>query len=88
MLGSTGAGATAKELSLNSKPSCVKGSDSRGTKTTAVLEGDEWVINGSKIFITNGSVDISKGCTVQAVTGEEKMRHSKATVTTNYPVST
>lgn len=46
------------------------GSDSRGTKTTAVLDGDEWVINGSKIFITNGSVDISKGCTVQAVTGE------------------
>jgi alkylation response protein AidB-like acyl-CoA dehydrogenase len=47
------------------------GSDSRGSKTTAVLDGDEWVINGSKIFITNGSVDISKGCTVQAVSGEE-----------------
>jgi short-chain 2-methylacyl-CoA dehydrogenase len=44
------------------------GSDSRGTKTTAVLEGDEWVINGSKIFITNGSVDISVGSAVQAVT--------------------
>ena len=43
------------------------GSDSRGSKTTAVLDGDEWVINGSKIFITNGSSDISKGCTVQAV---------------------
>ncbi|PIY32268.1 MAG: acyl-CoA dehydrogenase, partial [Bacteroidetes bacterium CG_4_10_14_3_um_filter_42_6] len=28
------------------------GSDSRGSKTTAVLDGDEWVINGSKIFIT------------------------------------
>jgi short-chain 2-methylacyl-CoA dehydrogenase len=46
------------------------GSDSRGTKTTAIPEGDEWVINGSKIFITNGSVDISKGCTVQAVTSD------------------
>jgi len=43
------------------------GSDSRGTKTTAVLEGDEWVINGSKIFITNGSADISIGSAVQAV---------------------
>ena len=43
------------------------GSDSRGSKTTAVLDGDEWVINGSKIFITNGACDISKGCTVQAV---------------------
>ncbi|MCB2219489.1 MAG: acyl-CoA dehydrogenase family protein [Bacteroidetes bacterium] len=44
------------------------GSDSRGTKTTAVLENGEWVINGSKIFITNGSCDISIGSTVQAVT--------------------
>lgn len=43
------------------------GSDSRGSKTTAVLDGDEWVINGSKIFITNGASDISIGCTVQAV---------------------
>jgi len=47
------------------------GSDSRGSKTTAVLEGDEWIINGSKIFITNASVDISLGCTVQAVSGDE-----------------
>lgn len=43
------------------------GSDSRGSKTTAVRDGDEWVINGSKIFITNGASDISAGCTVQAV---------------------
>ena len=47
------------------------GSDSRGSKTTAVLEGDQWVINGSKIFITNGASKISKGCTVQAVSGEK-----------------
>ena len=44
------------------------GSDSRGTKTTAKLENGEWIINGSKIFITNGSCDISIGSTVQAVT--------------------
>ena len=30
------------------------GSDLQGIKTTARLEGDEWVINGSKTFITNG----------------------------------
>jgi len=30
------------------------GSDAGGTKTTAVLDGDEWIINGSKIFTTNG----------------------------------
>jgi len=47
------------------------GSDSRGTKTKAYLENGQWVINGSKIFITNGSVDISVGSTVQAVTGEK-----------------
>jgi alkylation response protein AidB-like acyl-CoA dehydrogenase len=45
------------------------GSDSRGSKTTAVLENDCWVINGSKIFITNGSAEINLGCTVQAVSG-------------------
>ncbi|TXS90909.1 acyl-CoA dehydrogenase [Parahaliea aestuarii] len=30
------------------------GSDVQGIRTTAVRDGDEWVINGSKIFITNG----------------------------------
>lgn len=47
------------------------GSDSRGTKTKARLEGDEWVIDGSKIFITNASHDISVGSTVQAVSGDK-----------------
>jgi short-chain 2-methylacyl-CoA dehydrogenase len=50
------------------------GSDSRGTKTKAHLENGNWVINGSKIFITNGSVDISVGSTVQTVTGEKDGR--------------
>lgn len=50
------------------------GSDSRGTKTKAYLENGEWVINGSKIFITNGSVDISIGSTVQTVTGDKDGR--------------
>ncbi|MBS4060260.1 MAG: acyl-CoA dehydrogenase family protein [Bacteroidetes bacterium] len=45
------------------------GSDSRGSKTTAVLEDDQWIINGSKIFITNGASEISIGSTVQAVSG-------------------
>jgi butyryl-CoA dehydrogenase len=30
------------------------GSDAGGTRTTATLDGDSWVLNGSKIFITNG----------------------------------
>jgi alkylation response protein AidB-like acyl-CoA dehydrogenase len=45
------------------------GSDAGGTKTKAVKDGNEWVINGSKMFITNGSTDACLGVTVQAVTG-------------------
>jgi len=45
------------------------GSDAGGSKTTAVLEGNEWVLNGSKIFITNAACDLSLGVTVQAITG-------------------
>ena len=46
------------------------GSDAGGTKTTAVKDGNDWVINGSKMFITNGSTDTCLGVTVQAVTGK------------------
>jgi short/branched chain acyl-CoA dehydrogenase len=46
------------------------GSDAGGSKTTAVLDGNEWVINGSKIFITNAASRISMGVTVQAITGK------------------
>jgi len=45
------------------------GSDAGGSKTTAVPDGNEWVLNGSKIFITNGACELSTGVTVQAVTG-------------------
>lgn len=48
------------------------GSDSRGTKTFAKLEKGEWLINGSKIFITNGATEITIGATVQAVSGEKE----------------
>ncbi|MEW2474493.1 acyl-CoA dehydrogenase family protein [Micromonospora gifhornensis] len=45
------------------------GSDAGGTETRAVLDGDEWVINGSKAFITNSGTDITALVTVTAVTG-------------------
>lgn len=45
------------------------GSDAGGSKTIAVRDGNEWIINGSKIFITNAACEMSLGVTVQAVTG-------------------
>jgi alkylation response protein AidB-like acyl-CoA dehydrogenase len=45
------------------------GSDAGATKTSARLEEEEWVINGSKAFITNSGTPISKVCTITAVTG-------------------
>lgn len=50
------------------------GSDAGGTRTTARLEDGEWVINGSKQFITNSGSAITRLVTVMAVTGEEN-RH-------------
>ena len=46
------------------------GSDSRGTKTTAKKDENGWLINGSKIFITNSASEIAVGSTVQAVSDE------------------
>ncbi len=45
------------------------GSDAGGSKTTAVRDGADWVLNGSKIFITNAATDMTLGVTVQAITG-------------------
>ena len=47
------------------------GSDAGGSKTTAVKDGNEWILNGSKIFITNAACEMSMGVTVQAVTGTQ-----------------
>jgi butyryl-CoA dehydrogenase len=46
------------------------GSDAGATKTKAVLDGGEWVVNGSKQFITNSGSDITSLVTVTARTGE------------------
>ncbi|WP_433340730.1 acyl-CoA dehydrogenase family protein [Streptomyces sp. CA-253872] len=50
------------------------GSDAGGTRTTAVLDEatNEWVINGSKCFITNSGTDITGLVTVTAVTGRKE----------------
>ncbi|HEX2934838.1 MAG TPA: acyl-CoA dehydrogenase family protein [Bacteroidales bacterium] len=56
------------------------GSDSRGTESRAVLEGDEWVINGSKLFISNASTTISAGVTIQVITGEKDGKKELSTI--------
>ncbi|MEX0993518.1 MAG: acyl-CoA dehydrogenase family protein [Solirubrobacterales bacterium] len=45
------------------------GSDAGNVKTTATLDGDEWVINGAKQFITNSGTDITGCVTITALTG-------------------
>jgi short-chain 2-methylacyl-CoA dehydrogenase len=46
------------------------GSDAGATATTARLDGDHWVINGTKAFITNAGTAITSLVTVTAVTGK------------------
>lgn len=47
------------------------GSDAGSSRTTAVQDGNEWVLSGSKIFITNAATDITGVVVVQAVTGKK-----------------
>ncbi|MBU1699727.1 MAG: acyl-CoA dehydrogenase [Candidatus Eisenbacteria bacterium] len=47
--------ASGKKLGAHGLTEPSAGSDVGGLKTRAVLDGDEWVLNGSKIFITNGA---------------------------------
>ena len=56
------------------------GSDSRNSKTTSKLVDGNWVINGSKIFITNASSEISLGSTVQTVSNDENGKKEFTTI--------
>jgi short/branched chain acyl-CoA dehydrogenase len=49
------------------------GSDAGATRTRAELRDGEWVINGSKIFITNAGTDISACVTITALTGDDEV---------------
>jgi len=46
------------------------GSDAGGTRTVAVQDGDDWILNGAKTFTTHGKV--GKICVIFAVTDKEK----------------
>jgi short-chain 2-methylacyl-CoA dehydrogenase len=49
------------------------GSDAGATRTTADLRDGSWVVNGTKIFITNAGTDISACVTITARTGEDEV---------------
>jgi alkylation response protein AidB-like acyl-CoA dehydrogenase len=65
--------AQGKKLGAWSLTEPEAGSDAGGTRTTAVRDGDHWVLNGSKTFTTNGTyADI---CVAMAVTDKSKDSH-------------
>jgi short/branched chain acyl-CoA dehydrogenase len=49
------------------------GSDAAATRTSAVLRDGRWIVNGSKIFITNAGTDITACVTITARTGEDEI---------------
>jgi alkylation response protein AidB-like acyl-CoA dehydrogenase len=49
------------------------GSDAGATRTRAELRNDKWVINGSKIFITNAGTDITACVSITARTGDDEI---------------
>jgi short-chain 2-methylacyl-CoA dehydrogenase len=49
------------------------GSDAGNTRTRAVRENGDWVVNGAKQFITNSGTDISGFVTITARTGEDEV---------------
>jgi alkylation response protein AidB-like acyl-CoA dehydrogenase len=49
------------------------GSDAGATRTRAELRDGEWVVNGSKLFITNAGTDITACVTITASTGEDEI---------------
>ncbi len=49
------------------------GSDAGATRTTAELRDGSWVVNGSKLFITNAGTDVTWGVTITARTGEDEV---------------
>jgi short/branched chain acyl-CoA dehydrogenase len=47
------------------------GSDSQAVETTAVMQNGQWLVNGGKMFITNGASEIAGGISIEAITGEK-----------------
>lgn len=56
------------------------GSDSQGVTSMAEFESGSWVINGSKVFITNSSSEISAGVTIEVITGKKNGKNELSAI--------
>jgi alkylation response protein AidB-like acyl-CoA dehydrogenase len=63
------------------------GTDAGATRTTAVLNDGQWVINGTKQFITNSGTDITKLVTVTAVTGSAGSKREISSILVPVPTA-
>ena len=70
--------ATGKKLGAFALTEPGAGTDAQGAQTKAVLAGDEWVLNGSKCFITNGKVaDVYIVIAITSITEDKRGRKKK-----------
>ena len=70
--------ATGKKLGAFALTEPGAGTDAQGAQTKAVLDGDEWVLNGSKCFITNGKVaDVYIVIAITSITEDKRGRKKK-----------
>ena len=65
--------ASGKKLASFGLTEAGAGSDAGATHTSAELRDGDWVVNGSKIFITNAGTDITACVTITARTGEDEI---------------
>ena len=69
---------TGKKLGAFALTEPGAGTDAQGAQTKAVLDGDEWVLNGSKCFITNGKVaDVYIVIAITSITEDKRGRKKK-----------
>jgi short/branched chain acyl-CoA dehydrogenase len=65
--------ASGKRLAAFGLTEADAGSDAGATRTRAELRDGEWVVNGSKIFITNAGTELTQCVTITAQTGEDEI---------------
>jgi short-chain 2-methylacyl-CoA dehydrogenase len=65
--------ATGKKLAAFGLTEPDAGSDAGATRTRAELHDGEWIVNGSKIFITNAGTDVTSCVTITARTGDDEV---------------